>query len=162
MAAIIISLATLVLFVVLVLYVEKIHTTLEEINRTLYSMNQKESKNSGGYKMRNFEEEYYISALPEGFEKTEDERTENSIDISYFRENDYILFTQYTKSYYEQNYDNEYTEYKEHIDGDEKYLVIENEYDSTYIWDNGKYIFTIQSNLNKDSILKLCKSTKIK
>lgn len=57
MAAIIISLATLVLFVVLVLYVEKIHTTLEEINRTLYSMNQKESKNSGGYKMRNFEEE---------------------------------------------------------------------------------------------------------
>ena len=57
MAAIIISLATLVLFVVLVLYVEKIYTTLEEINRTLYSMNQKESKNSGGYKMRNFEEE---------------------------------------------------------------------------------------------------------
>lgn len=57
MAAIIISLATLVLFVVLVLYVEKIHTTLEEINRTLYSMNQKESKNSGGYKMRNFEKE---------------------------------------------------------------------------------------------------------
>ncbi|MBR1662994.1 MAG: DUF4367 domain-containing protein [Ruminococcus sp.] len=120
-----------------------------------------ESGTDSGYP-ETIEEEYYISALPEGFEKAGDERTGNSIDISYFRENDYILFTQYTKSCYEQNYDNEYTEYKEHIDGDEKYLVIENEYDTTYIWDTGKYIFTIQSNLNKDSILKLCKSTKIK
>ena len=61
MAAIIISLATLVLFVVLVLYVEKIHTTLEEINRTISTMKKEGKNNTGntanGYKMRNFEEE---------------------------------------------------------------------------------------------------------
>ena len=83
-------------------------------------------------------------------------------DIKSARSNDYVLFTQFTKSEYEQNYDNEYTQYQGYIDGDEKYLVIENEYDTTYIWDNGKYILTIQSNLHKDSILELCNSTKSK
>ena len=54
-------------------------------------------------------------------------------DIKSARSNDYVLFTQFTKSEYEQNYDNEYTQYQGYIDGDEKYLVIENEYDTTYM-----------------------------
>ena len=108
------------------------------------------------------EEEYYISALPEEFVVTDTIDTENIKYHSYFRNSDYVIFTQFTKSEYEQNYDNEYTEYKELIDDDEKYLVIENEYDTTYIWDNGKYIFTIQSNLDKKDIIDLCKSTKVK
>lgn len=109
------------------------------------------------------EEEYYISELPEGFEEMDKGKTDNSIDISYFRNDDYILFTQYTKAEYEVNYDNERSEFDEYTDRDgEHYMVITNENEITYIWDNGRYIFEIASNLNKDSILKLCKSTKIK
>lgn len=120
-----------------------------------------ESGTDSGYS-ETIEEEYYISALPEEFVVTDTIDTENIKYHTYFRNSDYVIFTQFTKSEYEQNYDNEYTQYQEYIDGDEKYLVIENEYDTTYIWDNGKYILTIQSNLHKDSILELCKSTKIK
>ena len=53
--------------------------------------------------------------------------------------------------------------YEEYEDADGmKYLVIFNDYESTYIWDNGRYIFEIGSNLDKSDILKLCKSTKVK
>lgn len=109
------------------------------------------------------EEEYYISELPEGFEEIDKGRTDNSIDISYFRNDEYILFTQYTKAAYEQNYDNENNNYEEYEDEDgTKYIVIFNDYESTYIWDNGRYIFVIGSNLDKNDILELCKSTKLK
>lgn len=109
------------------------------------------------------EEEYYISELPDGFEEVDKGKTDNSIDISYFRNDEYILFTQYTKAAYEQNYDNEKNNYEEYEDADgTKYLVILNDYESTYIWDNGRYIFIIGSNLDKNDILELYKSTKSK
>ena len=109
------------------------------------------------------EEEYYISALPEGFEITNAVRTDNSIDISHFRGEEYILFSQYAKSKYKQNYDNERTVSQEFTDEDgQKYLVFVNDNNFTYIWDNGRYILEITSNLNKDELLKLCKSTKVK
>lgn len=109
------------------------------------------------------EEEYYISALPEGFEEADNIKSDKSIDIVYLYEDDYVFFTQNTKSNYEQYFDNEYSEYSDYIDSDgEKYLIITSDFDSTYIWDNGRYIFIVQSNLDKDEILNLCKSTKIK
>ncbi len=109
------------------------------------------------------EEEYFISELPDGFVEMDKGITDNSIDISYFRNDEYILFTQYTKAAYEQNYDNENNNYEEYEDADGmKYLVIFNDYESTYIWDNGSYIFAVGSNLDKNDILKLCKSTKSK
>ena len=121
-----------------------------------------ESGTDKGYPT-NIEEEYYISELPDGFEEMDKGKTDNSIDISYFRNDEYILFTQYTKSAYEQNYDNENNNYEEYEDADgTKYLVIINDYESTYIWDNGHYIFVIGSNLDKNDILELCKSTKTK
>ncbi len=109
------------------------------------------------------EEEYFISELPDGFEEMDKGKTDNSIDTSYFRNDEYVFFTQYTKTAYEQTYDNERSEFNEYMDSDgEHYMVITNENEITYIWDNGRYIFEIASNLDKDFILKLCKSTKIK
>ena len=109
------------------------------------------------------EEEYYISELPEGFEEMDKGITDNSVDISYFRNDEYVFFTQYAKTAYEQNYDNEHSEFNEYTDSDGKrYMVITNKSGITYIWDNGKYIFEITSNLYKEYTLKLCKSTKVK
>ena len=103
------------------------------------------------------EEEYYISELPTGFEETNKGRTDNSFDIAYFRNDEYIFFTQYTKAAYEQTYDNEHSEFNEYIDSDGKqYMLITNKSETTYIWDNGRYIFEITSNLDKKDALKLC------
>lgn len=121
-----------------------------------------ESGTDEGYP-NTIEEEYYISALPKGFEEADNMKSDKSIDIVYLYEDDYIFFTQNTKSNYEQYFDNEYSEYSDYIDSDgEKYRIIANDFDTTYIWDNGMYIFIVQSNLDKDEILNLCKSTKVK
>jgi len=125
-----------------------------------------ESGTDKGYPEQ-IEEEYYISELPEGFEATNTIRTNDSIIIEYFMNgdysSDYVLFSQYTKSSYKANYDNDHNQFDEEIDNEEqKYLIISNEYDTTFIWDNGQYIFEIVSNLPKNEALILCKSTKIK
>lgn len=121
-----------------------------------------ESGTDKGYPT-NIEEEYYISELPDGFEEMDKGKTDNSIDISYFRNDEYVFFTQYTKTAYEQTYDNERSEFNEYMDSDGKqYMVITNKSGITYIWDNGRYIFEVSSNLDKEYVLKLCKSTKLK
>lgn len=121
-----------------------------------------ESRTDRGYPTT-IKEEYYISELPEGFEEMGKGITDNSVDISYFRNDEYVFFTQYTKTAYEQNYDNEHSEFNEYTDSDGKqYIVITNKSGITYIWDNGRYIFEITSNLDKEYALKLCKSTKVK
>ncbi|MBQ8966957.1 DUF4367 domain-containing protein [Ruminococcus sp.] len=121
-----------------------------------------ESETDIGYPTT-IEEEYFISELPDGFEEMDKEKTDNSIDISYFRNDEYVFFTQYTKAAYEQTYDNERSEFNEYTDSDgEQYMVITNKSGITYIWDNGRYIFEITSNLDKEYTLKLCKSTKVK
>ena len=121
-----------------------------------------ESGTDKGYPT-NIEEEYYISELPDGFEEMDKGKTDNSIDISYFRNDEYVFFTQYTKTAYEQTYDNERSEFNEYMDSDGKqYTVITNKSGITYIWDNGRYIFEVTSNLDKEYVLKLCKSTKLK
>jgi len=100
------------------------------------------------------DEEYHISSLPNGFKQVDYDKMENSIIITYFKDDDYIFFEQYTKDAYLSNYDNEQSTFESYTD--------ENGQDHTFIWDNGKYIFEICSNLNKRSVLELCESTKIK
>ena len=109
------------------------------------------------------EEEYHISSLPNGFEQVDYDKMENSIIITYFKDDDYIFFEQYTKDAYISNYDNEQSTFESYVDENgQKYLVHNTDHDHTFIWNNGEYIFEICSNLDKPSVLKLCKSTKIK
>ena len=100
--------------------------------------------------------------MPDGFAEVDKGRTDNSIDILYQNNDKYVIFSQYTKSAFVQYIDNEKTQYTEIHDSGTAYMVIINDYDKTYIWDNGQYAFIVQSNLDKDAILNLCKSTKIK
>lgn len=109
------------------------------------------------------DEEYHISSLPDGFKQVDYDKMENSIIITYFKDDDYIFFEQYTKDAYLSNYDNEQSTFESYTDENgQEYLVHNTDHDHTFIWDNGKYIFEICSNLDKRSVLELCESTKIK
>ena len=121
-----------------------------------------ESGTAEGYP-KTIEEEYYISDLPEGFERVDYSKSSISVFSAYENKDKYILFSQYTKAYYETNYDNELTQStKQYSKNEQVFLVFESEEETTFIWDNGEYIFTITSNLDKSSITNLCDSTKIK
>ena len=108
------------------------------------------------------EEEYYISDLPEGFELVDHQITNTTITSSYFNKESYIVFTQYVKNHFKRNIDNEMTFHEKLVYDNEEYLIYTSKYDSLYILDNGSYILSIQSNLDKNTILGLFKSTKIK
>ena len=121
-----------------------------------------ESESDEGYP-DTIKDEYCISDLPNGFELKDEIKSIDSIDKSYFYNEQYILLSQNTKKTYKQNYDNEHSSFNELTDSNgEKYIIIQNEYDITIIWDNGRYIFVIKSNLHKEKVLELCKSIKIK
>ena len=77
----------------------------------------------------------------------------------------YFIFTQHTKASYTVYYDNQHNDFENYTDNDgQKYMIITSTKDdlTTYIWDNGQYVFSISSNLPNNMILELCKSTKIK
>lgn len=107
------------------------------------------------------EEEYYISELPEGFNQTQRFSSDKSLCINCFNDSgDYILFTQQVKSVYETYYDTYLN--KETINyNNQEYIIIESSIDTTYIWDNGHYIFEVTSNLDKNTLVNLCNSIKI-
>ncbi|WP_367258754.1 DUF4367 domain-containing protein [uncultured Ruminococcus sp.] len=59
--------------------------------------------------------------------------------------------------------DNEQTTLDIYTDSDEQpYSIYETYEDHTIVWDNGEYVFEISGNLNKDELLELCRSIKIK
>lgn len=119
-----------------------------------------ESGTDDGYPT-SIEEKYYISKLPAGFEQTQYGETDNSISVFYSNGKKGILFDQNVKGDHKIYMDNERTDFtKIEIDGQE-YLLFESDTDVTCIWDNGRYILSISSNLDKETVIDLCKSTKL-
>ena len=100
-----------------------------------------ESGTDDGYPT-SIEEKYYISKLPAGFEQTQYGETDNSISVFYSNGKKGILFDQNVK-------------------GDHKIYMDNERTDFTCIWDNGRYILSISSNLDKETVIDLCKSTKL-
>lgn len=119
-----------------------------------------ESGTDDGYPT-SIEEKYYISKLPAGFEQAQYGETDNSISVFYSNGKKGILFDQNVKGDHKIYMDNERTDFtKIEIDGQE-YLLFESDTDVTCIWDNGRYILSISSNLDKEIVIDLCKSTKL-
>lgn len=109
------------------------------------------------------EEEYYISELPEGFVQLQYDKSPVSINSLYCKDKTCVFFYQTVKSKFNKYFDNEHSQVFETITYKEQiYLVSESNGLVIYIWDNEKYVFEIHSNLDKDFVLKLCNSTKIK
>ena len=67
------------------------------------------------------DEEYHISSLPNGFKQVDYDKMENSIIITYFKDDDYIFFEQYTKDAYLSNYDNEQSTFESYKDENGQY-----------------------------------------
>ena len=112
------------------------------------------------------ENEYQITKLPKGFEETEHYASDVDIYSVYKLQNDnkFIVFEQFTKQTYNVSFDNEHTTFEVFTDDNgQTYRVYDfgrGEY--TFVWDNGKYIMQISGNLDKDEMLDLCRSTKMK
>ncbi len=105
---------------------------------------------------------YKITNVPNGFELTYEDDVFDCMPfvVSEYRNgNKYILFTQYVKSKYDlnvntENYSMEFIKIKNYdgyiIDyGDDKYYLT---------WDNGEYIFSINSNIGRNSLINVAKS----
>lgn len=109
-------------------------------------------------------EEVYTIDVPEGFVLTEDYSTETCIDLIYSNGEQYINFTQEVLSSFNMNIDNETTTMEILIiDGIEyQFINYENGCQYGMIWENYGYVFDITSNINKESFMELCKSTKLK
>lgn len=109
------------------------------------------------------QEEYYIFDLPEGFVQSQVDKTDNTLFIIYSYGESRIIFEQHTLSTFKLNIDNEHNTFEEYTDPDGIVYKIATSKDNTVImWSNKEYVFIIDSNLNKEEVLKLCRSTKLK
>ncbi len=107
-------------------------------------------------------EKYYISELPEDFEKTDEVSSSDTSAVSYRRGNDYIVFAQYTQKKGKLVFDlHELTENFTDTDG-QSYEVYNDEQTTLLLWKKAGYTFTLHGNLNKDELVKLCRSIKVK
>lgn len=109
-------------------------------------------------------EEVYTIDVPEGFELTEDFAMSNQIFSKYTNGDKYIDFMQTTLSAYTTVIDNETTTMEILIiDGIEYHFFdCDNGFVYEMIWENDDYVFDINSNIDKESFIELCKSTKLK
>lgn len=109
------------------------------------------------------ENEYYISALPDSFELVQHEEDEYSIYKYYVNDdNDFLVFDQRIKIDLTIYNVNGLSFYVEQDKDGQKYLIVDSANTITFIWDNGEYIFEIQSSLDKETVRNLCRSIKIK
>ena len=109
------------------------------------------------------EVEYYISDLPEGFVQTQVNKADDMLTIVYTNGDRRLFFNQYTMSAFKIYVDNEHNHFDHNTGPDGTVYEISTSKNNTMIiWNNEKYVFMITGNLNKDELMELCKSTKLK
>lgn len=96
------------------------------------------------------------------FQLNEFDNSANVVYSFYTKDKYAIILKQFTKDSYSENVDNEQSTFTYETINGQNYIIrkIQTQYD--IIWDSGEYIFSITSNLDKDSIIKICESLKIK
>ena len=106
---------------------------------------------------------YEITNLPDGFELVDSSITDTNCYYKYRYGDKQIIFTQTINSQFTTYLDNENGDI-EKFTGDDgtEYVIREAANDFIVIWSNEKYTFKISSNLDKELIFNLCKSTKAK
>lgn len=109
------------------------------------------------------EEEYEITDLPSEFEQTDYYIDDTSVLISYISGEKYILFEQTVYYDFLSNYDNSHSVLEYYTDEfGQEYLIQNTGTDYCITFNNGDYIIQITANLDKNTVIDLCKSTKIK
>ncbi|NLD45681.1 MAG: DUF4367 domain-containing protein [Clostridiaceae bacterium] len=104
---------------------------------------------------------YLPTSIPEGYEAREiPSVTNNSLMVSYVKEENQIFFGQYIKSIYKQvDMGMEKFEYYTDESGQE-YVITGYDKEYTVIWDNGDYVLHIFSTLSKEETIEICLSVK--
>ena len=142
--------------------VKAVRKTFFDFITSVFSDHQVISTDTGsndGYP-KTIEEEYRISKLPQGFKQQYHNRTETMVDIPYYSSYSRIMFTQFTKDSFEIIFTDE-AKTEEFADTDgQKYQIVVTEYETVYIWDNGRYVFMVSGDLDKDKMLDICRSVK--
>ena len=142
--------------------VKAVRETVFDFFTSVFSDHQVISADTGsndGYP-DTIEEEYRISKLPQGFKQQYHNRTETMVDIPYYSCDRRILFTQFTKDSFKITFTDD-AKTQELIDTDgQKYQVVITEYETVYIWDNGRYVFMVSGDFDKDKMLEICRSVK--
>ena len=99
--------------------------------------------------------------VPDGFELKEDYSTDNMINKMYVNGDKYIFYHQIASSSFSSNIDNEHSVIENYTDDEgQTYMIQETSNSYNVIWKSTGYVFRIQSNLNKNETLNLCKHTK--
>lgn len=116
-----------------------------------------DTDSNGGYP-KTIEEQYRITSLPDGYKQAYRQSTETMVDIPYYSADSRILFVQHTKDSFSITFTDD-AKIEDCTDSDgQKYQVVRAGYESVYIWDNGRYIFEITGSLDRDKMLKICRS----
>ena len=114
---------------------------------------------------KTIETEYYLDGLPEGFELVEHSYANRRNFSMFVKGDEFVIFEQHTADQYQFVFDNEHSEYYEvPVDEDIIFFIRYDMKDNSYsvIWENEEYVFKVHSNIDKNEVIELCKSTKIK
>lgn len=113
---------------------------------------------------KTIEKVYEIDSIPNGYSLIDCSVTDISVVTIYLSENGQIFLQQIVKDEYNANVDNENSIITNETINGKQYIVQKSQLnkDITFIWDNGEYIFSITSNLEKADIIDICENLKIK
>ena len=142
--------------------VKAVRKTIFDFITSVFSDHQvitADSDSCSGYPST-IKEEYRITKLPEGFEQQYYNKTDTRVDIPYYSTSSRILFTQFTKDSFRIIFTDD-AKSQEYTDTDgQKYQIVVTEYETVYIWDNGRYVFMVSGDFDKDKMLEICRSVK--
>lgn len=120
---------------------------------------------------KEIEKEYYIPSIMTDYEEERSTiyvTAKRYLRRAYQKKNggERIEFSQFTKEYYDEHIDQKHKHFETVTDENgQKYTVVKSAGGGfiTFIWDNGEYVFVVTgNNLDKDELLDLCKSIKVK
>ncbi|MBQ2580126.1 MAG: DUF4367 domain-containing protein [Ruminococcus sp.] len=154
--------AALVIVSASAMSVKAVRETIFDFITSVFSDHQvitADSDSCSGYPST-IKEEYRITKLPEGFEQQYYNKTDTRVDIPYYSTSSRILFTQFTKDSFRIIFTDD-AKAQEYTDTDgQKYQIVVTECETVYIWDNGRYVFMVSGDLDKETMLELCRSVK--
>lgn len=99
-----------------------------------------------------------VGYVPDGFELTNEFSSNNAYFKEYSNDNDYIVINKSTLNN-ELNFDTENYDYEKVNISNIEYIFYHNKNSQGVIWNNAQYIFSIDSNLSKEEILKIAEKT---
>lgn len=106
---------------------------------------------------------YVLTSIPQDYRLINSYICADSANSCYSNGKNTFTFLQYKDSAYKDAYVNDSIK-SEYItdENEQEYLILSDDESASVIWHKDGYVFIICGNIDKDDLLKLCKSTKLK